>query len=282
MSRADYIAATRRTKNEGLRLCSQTGVQNAVGDARYLRHLGHIVNANDVRTAENACGHSGGSALQSLGGRDSASITCQGGSEKCFARSAYQQRVAELGEVREACEEFVILRKAFAEADARIEDNLRTRNSGVAGPSDGCTQSGDDLRPNVARERTLVHGVWLTTNVHQNERQFVLPRHFSDTRIAPQSGNVVDDFRACLGRSFGYLCFARINRDGNAQLAAQLFQNRQNTPQFFFEGNRLRTGPRGFAADIDQAGAGLFHGERVCESAARTGEKAAVGKTVRS
>src|SRR5713226_10362252 len=60
--------------------------------------------------------------------------------KEALARSAYQQRIAKLRQLRKLLQQFVILREAFAEADARIEDDLRFRDAGLSRGGHGPAQ----------------------------------------------------------------------------------------------------------------------------------------------
>ena len=65
------------------------------------------------------------------------------------------------------------------------------------------------------------------------------------------------------------------------ELAAQVFEHRQNAAQFFFMRNSGRAGAGGFAADIDDVGSGALH--RDCTRGGGFGieKEAAVGEAVR-
>src|SRR5205823_752268 len=96
-----------------------------IGCASDLDHFGDVVHANDVRAIQDGSGHRRSGAPDALLRRSGLPITSKRRAKKPFARSADEQRVAELRELRELFEQFVILREAFAKANPRIEDDLR-------------------------------------------------------------------------------------------------------------------------------------------------------------
>ena len=89
----------------------------------------------------------------------------------------------------------------------------------------------------IARERPFLHGARNAANVHQDERQLVFSRDFGGARIAPQTGDVVHHLRPRGGCGLGNFRLLRVNGDGNAQLDAESFEDRQDAAQFFFHGN---------------------------------------------
>ena len=57
----------------------------------------------------------------------------KGGADEGFTGSAYQERIAKSCELREFLEQLEILREAFAETDAGVEDDLRFGDTGFQG-----------------------------------------------------------------------------------------------------------------------------------------------------
>lgn len=110
-------------------------VKYTIGDAGDLNHFGHVVNADDVRAAENACRYSGGCAPDAFVGRSGLAVLREGRAEKTFARSAHEEGVAKPGELWELLQQLVVLREILAKADSRIEHDLRFRHAGFSGPS---------------------------------------------------------------------------------------------------------------------------------------------------
>ena len=74
-----------------------------------------------MRAPEDTRSNGGGGAVCSLGFGDAS----ERAADEAFARCAYEKRKAEPRKFRKAGEQLVILREAFAEADAGIEDDLR-------------------------------------------------------------------------------------------------------------------------------------------------------------
>src|SRR5207245_8025010 len=97
-----------------------------------LGHFGDVVNANDVRAGEDTGSDCGGGGPQALIGRSGFGVARERCSEKALARGADEEWVAEFGQLREPGKELVVLREAFAEADAGIEDELRSGDASFA------------------------------------------------------------------------------------------------------------------------------------------------------
>ena len=62
--------------------------------------------------------------------------------------------------------------------------------------------------------------------------------------------HIVDDARARLQRGAGNGGLHRVNRNRNFDLRRKFFDDGNHPAQFFLFADRLRAGPRGFAADV--------------------------------
>ncbi len=96
--------------------------------------------------------------------------------------------------------------------------------------------------------------------VHERDRTAGRRNHLERARIVRESGHIVDDMRArrqC-GLHDGRL--ARVGRDDDAALREALDDGHDAGDLVAFP-DRLRAGPRGLAADIDDGDAGDLHGE---------------------
>src|SRR5713101_3126579 len=120
-------------------------VEHAIRDPRDLNHLHDIVNPDDTRPAENAGSDGGGRAPEALFGRSRLAVSCECGAEKTLARRTHKQRIAQLRESRKFLEQFVILQKTLAKADAGVEDELRFRNARLACDSHSFAQTLHDV-----------------------------------------------------------------------------------------------------------------------------------------
>jgi hypothetical protein len=168
---------------------------------------------------------------------------------------------AQFGKFRKSCEQFVILHKAFAEADSRIDHDLRFPYARFARDSDGLLQATDHVLHYITGERSFLHGARAAAHVHENQRSTELGGNLRETRIAAQAGNVVDDFRAGAEGDFRDRGFLRVYGDRNFQFAAQRFEHRQQAAQLNGSGDWLRTGASGLRADVDDVGAIPLHGK---------------------
>src|SRR5258708_13882555 len=111
-------------------------IAEAIRDSRYLRHFGHVVNTHNMRAIQDTCGNRCSRAPDALFWRRRFTVKGQRSAKEALARCAHQQRVSELRKLWEFLQQFVLLRKALAEADPRVEDALRFRD---ARPSAGRT-----------------------------------------------------------------------------------------------------------------------------------------------
>jgi hypothetical protein len=130
-------AAVEKIRRRPLQSTAEAGICEAIGDAGDLHHFGDIVHADDVGAREDARGHSGGGAPDALFGRSRFAVMGESCSEEAFAGCAHEQGIPEFREPRKFFEQLVILREAFAEADAGIEDDLGFRDTRFARDGDG-------------------------------------------------------------------------------------------------------------------------------------------------
>src|SRR2546426_8199503 len=106
----------------GSRFRYEAGVQNAVGYAGDLRHFRDVVDPYDMRAAENTGRDRRRCAPNAVFRRGAASAARKRRAEKRLARSSHQQRAIEPRQLRQPCQQFVVLPETFSEADPRIED----------------------------------------------------------------------------------------------------------------------------------------------------------------
>src|SRR5258708_32903118 len=103
--------------------------------------------------------------------------------KEALARSAHQQRIAKLRELRKLLQQFVILREAFAEADARIEDDLRFRDASLSRDGHGPAQPLNDIFHDIPRKSSRLHRSRLSTHVHQDERHAMARGDLGNLRV---------------------------------------------------------------------------------------------------
>ena len=129
---------------------------------------------------------------------------------------------------RQLSQQFVILRKTLAEADAWINHDLRSRHAALSRAVQSSVRS--PLRTSFITSRAngpfcMVRGVpRMCIRMSGAPCLAATSRQF---RIAAQPRNVVDDFRASSQRDFRHRRLLRIHRNGNLQFAAQRLQHRQ-------------------------------------------------------
>src|SRR2546422_2742382 len=128
VKRSDQVIFHRRnaariiTQPAGSRLRREARIQNAVNYAGDLRHFRDVVDPYDVRAAENARRDRSRRAPNAVFRRGAASVARQRRAEERLARSSHQQRTIEPRQLRQPCQQFVVLPETFSEADPRIED----------------------------------------------------------------------------------------------------------------------------------------------------------------
>src|SRR5438309_1693913 len=116
-------------------------IEKAIRDARDLHHFADVVNADDVRPIQDARGNGCCGTPDTLFRWRRFAVPSQGRAKKALARSAHQERIAEFRQLRKFLQQFVILREALAEADARIENDLRFRDAGFPGEDYGLAKA---------------------------------------------------------------------------------------------------------------------------------------------
>ena len=84
------------------------------------------------------------------------------------------------------------------------------------------------------------------------------------------------------GRPAHHVGFAGVDGEARAGLADQPLDDGHDTAKFLVGGDGIGTGPRRFAADIEQVGPFVVEAERVGDRLAGGGEATAVGETVGS
>ena len=139
----------------------------------------------------------------------------------------------------------------------------------------------DDIFHDISRKSSRLHCSRLSAHVHQDQGHAVARGYFGNLWIASQPGHVVDEFCSRADCDLSDAGPARVHRNGSSQASAERFKDRKNAIQLF-TGRRLHgSGPRRFAADVEQVGASALDGIGLLDCAVGLQEFAGVGKAVR-
>jgi hypothetical protein len=229
------------------------GVSNLVGHQNYALHLFNVMYPDNVRAVQRRRGNGGSGGKRRIGlGRLS---------EKGFPRRPHQNRVIEHGQLLQMRQKFGVLFLALAESEPRVDHDAGLIHTGVAGAAHGSVEFLRHGANRILHGRQFGPGFGLPAHVVENQTGVSVGGNFGQPGVEGQSAGVVEDFDAVFESPFGYLSLIGIERKGRAQIAAQAFQDRDQTPPFFIGGNTFRTGPGGLGPDIDDVGARFFQFE---------------------
>ena len=114
---------------------------NRIGDLDHLANRRHIVDAHDVRAARDAEGHGRGSAEDALIG----GYATQDATNEALARGANQDGLAQRAQFAQAVQQFEVVIKGLAEADAGIYDHLLAGDTCGSGNLHSRTQISNHL-----------------------------------------------------------------------------------------------------------------------------------------
>ena len=163
--------------------------------------------------------------------------------DKRFARSAYQQRLSQGSERRQASEQRKIVIEGLAEADAGIDDDILPFHSGLNGKVNLSCQEILHLLKHIIIARFCLHCLRCSLHVHEYDRNFFCGNKHRHLRIEPQRADVVDDVGTLTQCRPGNLRFVGINGDGYVYGPAESLDDGQNPLQFLLQ--RYRVLPRG-------------------------------------
>ena len=99
-------------------------------------------------------------------------------------------------------------------------------------------------------------------------------------RVEAQGADVIDDGGSGVQGGPGHLGLIGIDGDGDVDFGGQGFDDRQDPAQFLIQRHGIGKGPGGFAADIQDVGAGHYQGPGLGQGGVRVEKAAAVGKGV--
>ena len=108
----------------------------------------------------------------------------------------------------------------------------------------------------------------LAPHVHEHDAGPGLGDHPGHVGVAPQRGDVVDDRRLPWRGPARQPppCEVSIETGERSSSAAQLLDDRQHPPQFLVQRHGLRSGPGGFASQVEQVGPVVDQGPRMLGS----------------
>ena len=171
----------------------------------------------------------------------------------------------------------------LAEADARIQNHLLQRHADrVPHQVQPLGKEFADFPHHVRVGGILLHRRRRTLRVHHDVAGARLGHEPPHREIrARGGGDVVDDARPGLQRGAGDTRLAGVHRDGDLYLRRKFFDDGNDAAQFLRLADRLRAGPRGFAADVKDVRALGDQFQRVRHRRRRVGKFSAVGKGIR-
>jgi hypothetical protein len=135
-----------------------------------------------------------------------------------------------------------------------------------------------DLGDDVVIRGLDLHRARLALHVHQAQVGARPGDRLGHVRVAPQSGDVVDELGPEGERTPRHLRLCGVDRDWNA---FEPLEHRDDTAQLLVERDSLRAGPRRLAADVHDRRALLQHASRRRGGDVRFKVHAAVRKRVR-
>ena len=187
-----------------------------------------------------------------------------------------QQRTTKTMERGQPVHQLEVMRDTLAEADARIDDNLRAVDSGVDRGLDPVFEPEIDFDQGTARVvGRLLHRFGLALVMHQDDRHACFRHHPRRPFVPGQSGDVVDQRRAGAERGFHHACLAGVDRHRGAARAERGDQ-RQHPLDLVAFPHRLGAGPGAFAADVEHRSACLTGRETLVDA----GSDPSIRKTV--
>src|SRR5262245_29334192 len=221
---------------------------------RHRQHQAYVMNAHNVRAAQNADDDGRRRARDAL-----AQIVAGAAGERLihymfderFARSSEQHGQSEFGyDAIEPVDQLEVLFRGLAEPDAGIEDNPLPPRPATERLLNRPPQSTDHFGEDVVDGRLLMHHPRRAARMHQNQRGAGLRRDLGYGGIEPEPADVVDNLRPGLKRGPRDLALRRVNGDRNPQPAAQRSDHRYHAIHLLFGAYRLRPGSGRFAADV--------------------------------
>ncbi len=245
------------------------------GNAEDVMDLGNIVYANDVGSGPDSAGYGCGGGPGTFFGRFVDDLA-----EKVFAACSQQNRAVKFEKAAEFAYELVVLRGCFTKADAGIDDDLFAANAGGLGRGDALTKVSKQVLDKIVVVDVMLHIGRGFADVHQDDGRAAVSNDTGHVGIEAEGADVVDDIGTGLeglARDFG---FVGVDGDGDVALRAESLDERDGALEFFGEADALCAGACGFAADVDDVGAGLDQLQGVFECGGVFDKPAAVGEGI--
>jgi hypothetical protein len=247
-------------------------MQDIVGDGADGLHFHNVVDADDVCATEHAGGNRSGCREHGFAFRR----MCQ----ERFARGSGEDRQIEAREFAEPRENFRVLLAPLAKADAGIDDDAKHVHTGAAGAVDGCLQIFDDGSHNILQRSERSPRLGPAAHVVEDDAGVVFDNGFDQQRIEGKTTGIVDDIDAEFERAFGDFRFVSVDGDGDGELIAQAFENRNQAAKLLGGIDGLSTGTSGFGSDVDDISALFFHFHGARVGAIRIEVLVAVGERI--
>lgn len=115
----------------------------------------------------------------------------------------------------------------------------------------------------------------------ENQSGIELVHHLAETWIEREARRIVDDLHSEIERALRDAGLVGVDREGDGQFVAELFEHRHQPADFLFLRDRRGPGLGGLGADVDEVSALLLEFHRAGVSLVRIEKRAAVGKRIR-
>ncbi len=257
------------------------------------------MDADDGCSGEDGGGGGGEGGVAASLGRDVGRVDCRGcieretsresPAEERFARDAGEQGCPKFEQLVLVGEERVVVVEGFAEAVAGIENDAAAIDAGGEGAFQRLGEAGFHKRDNfiLGEGRLGAPFVGAAAGVHEDDAALQIGAGLGHGEIPFEAGDVVDDFGAGGdggASGFGFICINREHRFGT--VAENGFDDGEDAVLLLLGADGivgaefLGAGAGGFAADVDEVGALIEHGEGVLDGGVRVEKRAAIGERV--
>ena len=206
----------------------------------------------------------------------------QRSSQKRLAGGPDHYRTTELGELVKTRKHLEAVRGFLREAKTGVHQHVLLGNARTGGKGHALAHLVQDLVDHLGVDRLLIHVTRATPRVHQHDGHAVPGNDCGQIGLVSQTADVVDERRAGRERGIGCRGFVGVHRDRHLNARGQCLDYGEHAAAFLGLGRRLRAGPGGLAADVEQVGAVLDHPYTCIDRGGGVEELAAVGERVRS
>ena len=175
-------------------------------------------------------------------------------------------------------QEFQVVRRRLAEADARVQHDALAGHAGGLGAGPPFDQEPPDLAQEIVVARGVLHGSRSAAHVHEDESDVGRRGQTGHGRIA-EGGDVVDDRGARLDRFARHRGLGGVDGDRHAETRG-LADDRQDPAKLLLDTDRVGAGTGAFAADVEKVRAVADERFGVTDRRRGIQESAAVGEGV--